>query len=170
MDELAKALESCNCLTWRRVSTISSEGNAPRTKSGATFRVPQQVRLILALFWGVVMVDQWLETLDTSLCCTRKISWKWWTAVLFCFLFLSGPSNPKTWRFASMTSPKRPDEIGASPQSPLRYWCVKTKEGVPCSPNGMIPSPSSPHLFKTFCCSHPLVAGECQLLDTQSIS
>ncbi|CAK8995905.1 Guanylate cyclase soluble subunit beta-1 (GCS-beta-1) (Guanylate cyclase soluble subunit beta-3) (GCS-beta-3) (Soluble guanylate cyclase small subunit) [Durusdinium trenchii] len=37
MDELAKALESCNCLTWRRVSTISSEGNAVRPlKSGGS--------------------------------------------------------------------------------------------------------------------------------------
>lgn len=32
MDELATALESCDCLTWRRVSTISSDGEATEHK------------------------------------------------------------------------------------------------------------------------------------------
>jgi len=36
MDELATALESCDCLTWRRVSTISSDGEAVRIKKSSS--------------------------------------------------------------------------------------------------------------------------------------
>ena len=69
MDELATALESCDCLTWRRVSTISSDGEATEHKvnlQSSCQTVPLVAWFMTGVYRSIVLLASSVATCNGS--------------------------------------------------------------------------------------------------------